>query len=120
MRQLKASKNDIAGPLLLVEKYNKSSLEKFLKTYGGMNTSAFTDYTNLGVIDDNKLTFKDLKIKTAIGYSGLNKAPYFQLAVSSFKGETTLTSLFTSSKTESIKAKNLLETTVKEIIAFSK
>ncbi|MDE6585330.1 MAG: hypothetical protein K2K80_01450, partial [Clostridia bacterium] len=38
MNKQKKSKNDIAGPTLLVSKYEKSSLDKFLKLYGGMNT----------------------------------------------------------------------------------
>lgn len=54
MQKQKRTKNDIAGPLLLVSKYEKSSLEQFLNLYGGMETSASADYTNLGILDDKK------------------------------------------------------------------
>ncbi|MGN1202707.1 MAG: condensation domain-containing protein, partial [Eubacterium sp.] len=93
MKKQKITRNDIAGPMLLVSEYEKSSLEKFMKMYGGMNTGAYTDYTNLGVLDESRLLFKGTTVKKAVGYSGLNKAPYFQIAVSSFNGETTISSL---------------------------
>lgn len=119
MRKQKKTKNDIAGPRLLVSKYEKSTLEQFLKLYGGMNTSASADYTNLGVLDDKKLVFDGAIVKNAIGYSGLNKAPSFQIAVSSFKGETTVTSLVRCSKEEKEKADLILDTIVSEIELFS-
>ncbi len=119
MQKNKKTKNDIAGPMLLVSKYEKSSLEDFLKLYGGMNTSAFTDYTNLGVLDDKKLVFDGAKVKNAVGYSGLNKAPCFQIAVSSFRGETTVATLVRCSKEGKAKADIILDEIVKEIESFA-
>ena len=119
MQKQKKTKNDIAGPMLLVSKYEKSTLEKFLKLYGGMETSASSDYTNLGVLDNLRLVFDGAAVKNAIGYSGLNKAPCFQIAVSSFKGETTISSLVRCSKEEKKKADSILNTIVKEIKSFS-
>lgn len=115
MQKQKKTKNDIAGPMLLVSKYEKSTLEEFLKLYGGMDTSAFTDYTNLGVLDDKKLAFNGTTLKNAIGYSGLNKAPCFKIAISTFKGETTVTSLVRCSKEEEEKIDLILDTFVREI-----
>lgn len=119
MQKQKKTKNDIAGPMLLVSKYEKSTLEEFLKLYGGMDTSASTDYTNLGVLDDEKLAFTGTTLKHAIGYSVLNKAPCFQIAVSSFKGETTITSLVRCSKEEKKKADLILDTIIGEIESFT-
>ena len=119
MQKQKKTKNDIAGPMLLVAKYEKSTLEQFIKLYGGMETSASADYTNLGVLDDQKLAFDGATIKNAIGYSGLNKAPSFQIAVSSFKGETTVTSLVRCGKREAEKANLIIDTMVREIESFS-
>lgn len=118
MQKQKKTKNDIAGPMLLVSKYEKSSLEDFLKLYGGMNTSSFTDYTNLGVLDDKRLIFNGAVIKNAIGYSGLNKAPCFQIAISSFRGETTVASLVRCSKAEKEKADLIMDAIVREIESF--
>lgn len=118
MQKQKKTKNDIAGPMLLVSKYEKSTLEEFLKLYGGMNTSASADYTNLGVLDDKKLAFDGTVLKNAIGYSVLNKAPFFQIAVSSFKGETTISSLVRCSKKEKEKVDCILDTIVREIEYF--
>lgn len=120
MRKQKQTKNDIAGPMLLVSKYEKSTLDEFLKIYGGMNTSPFTDYTNLGILDENKLVFDGLSIKNAVGYGGLNKAPYFSIAISSFKGETTISSIFFCGESEKKKVEQLLDAIVEEIETSSK
>lgn len=119
MQKQKKTKNDIAGPMLLVSKYDKSTLEEFLKLYGGMETSASSDYTNLGILDDKKLVFDGAVLKNAVGYSGLNKAPCFQIAVSSFKGETTISSLVRCGKDEKKKADLILDAVVSEIESFS-
>lgn len=87
--------------------------------YGGMNTSAFTDYTNLGVLDDKRISFQGTTVKNAVGYSGLNKAPCFQIAVSSFRGETTVSSLFRCGESEKEKADQLMEAIVSEIQTFA-
>lgn len=118
IKKQKKTKNDIAGPMLLVSKYEKSSLEQFLKLYGSMDTSASADYTNLGILDAKKLVFDGATLKNAIGYSGLNKAPSFQIAVSSFMGETTITSLVRCGTEEKEKASLILDTIVKEIKSF--
>ncbi len=115
MQKQKRTYNDIVGPMLLVSKYEKSTLEKFLKLYGNMDTSAFTDYTNLGVLDDKRLVFDGVAVKNAVGYSGLNKAPCFQIAVSSFKGKTTISGLFQCSEVAKRNANQLMEYVVSEI-----
>lgn len=119
MQKQKKTKNDIARPMLLVSKYEKSTLEEFLKLYGGMDTSASTYYTNLGVLDDQKLMFDGAPLKNAVGYSGLNKAPCFQIAVSSFKGETTISNLVRCGEEEKKKADMILDAIVGEIEFFS-
>ena len=119
MQKQKKTKNDIAGPMLLVSKYEKSTLEEFLKLYGGMDTSAATEYTNLGILDEKKLVFNGAALKIAIGYSGVNNAPNFQIAVSSFRGEATITSLIRCGKEEKKKADLILDTIAKEIESFS-
>lgn len=118
MQKQKQTKNDIAGPMLLVSKYEKSTLEAFLKLYGGMETSASADYTNLGIWDDKKLAFQGVGLKRVVGYSGLNKAPSFQIAVSSFRGETTISTLVRCGSAEKEKAERILDTVAGEIEAF--
>lgn len=120
MQKQKKTKNDIAGPMLLVAKYEKSPLEKFLKLYVGMNTNAVTDYTNLGKIDETKLTFDGATVKRAVGYSGLNKAPCFQIALSSYKGETTVSSMFVCGTDEKKKVERLMDELVGELKTFAK
>ena len=83
-----------------------------------MDTSAFTDYTNLGVLDEKYLHFDGAPIKNAIGYSGLNKAPCFQIAISSFRGVTTIATLVRCSKEGKKKADLLMDTIILEIESF--
>lgn len=120
MQKQKSTKNDVAGPLLLVSKYEKSNLESFVKLYGGMNTSPYTDYTNLGKLDENKLAFDGQTVKNAVGYGGLNKAPYFSVAVSSFRGATTVSSMFYAGENQAKKAEALLNGVASEILSFAK
>lgn len=87
--------------------------------YGGMETSASADYTNLGILDDKKLAFQGAVMKNAVGYSGLNKAPSFQIAVSTFRGETTVSSLAQCGEDEKKKVDRILDRIVTEITAFS-
>lgn len=119
MQKQKQTRNDIAGPMLLVSKYEKYPLEKFVKLYSGMKTSAYTDYTNLGILDEKRLRFKGTTVKNAVGYSGVCKAPCFQVAVSSFKGETTFSSLFQCTKSEREKAVRIMDVIVSEIHLFA-
>lgn len=119
MNKQKKTKNDIAGPMLLVSKYKKSTREKFLKCYGGMNTSPFTDYTNLGKLDEDKLFFNGATVKSAVGYSGVNYTPYFQLVISSFKNVTTLSSIEVCGGDEKNKIDLLLNSVAEEINIFS-
>lgn len=118
MKKQKITKNDIAGPMLLVAKYNNSSLDKFLKLYGNMKTSAFTDYTNLGIIDSNKLSFSGVKIKNAVGYSGLQKSPCFQIAVSSFNGQTTFSTIIKCDKKAKEYLENVFDILINEMKSF--
>lgn len=120
MNKNKKSTNDVAGPMLLVSKYETTPLDKFLKIYGGMNTSPFTDYTNLGAIDEKKLVFNDLTVKNAVVYGGLNRAPYFSMAVSSFGGTTTLSGVFSCGETAKKEADLLLDKVASEIKSFAK
>ena len=119
MRKQKSSGNDIAGPALLVKKYETTALEKFLKMYGGMSTSPFCDYSNLGAIDEKRLTFAGTQVIDAAGYGGLQKAPYFMLAVSSWQGATTFSSIVQCGKTEKEKIERLFDAVIDEIKTFA-
>lgn len=118
MSKLKSTKNDIAGPMLLVKKYNHSTLNQFLKLYGNMKTSAFTDYTNLGIIDDKKLMFNGSNVINAIGFSGVQHSPHFQIAVSSFKGATTFSTLVQCDKKSISLLNQIMDNFIQEIISF--
>lgn len=119
MHKQKQSGNDIAGPALLVKKYESTSLEKFLKLYGGMDTSPYCDSANLGVIDEEALSLGDIRVVNAVGYAGLQKAPYFMLAASTFRGAMTLSSIIMCGSEEKEKAEGLVDATAGEIRTFS-
>lgn len=66
----------------------------------------------LMLMDDFR--FSGRRWKNAVGYSGLKKAPYYQAAVSSILGETTISSLFRCGKAKRNKqVLNLSEKTAK-------
>ena len=119
MNEQKKSGNDVAGPMLLVEKYRKSTLKKFLKTYGGLNTSPFVDYTNLGKLDETLLHFDGAEVINAVGYSGVQKAPYFQIAVSSFRGATTISGIVLCGESEKQKVEKLSDAIINELKKFA-
>ena len=98
MSQLKQTRNDLAGPALLVRKYRRSSLPKFLKLYGNMPTQSFTEYTNTGKIDADRLRFDGCETRNFTLFSCNSYAPNLQLCVSSFRGETTFSSLCVASE----------------------
>lgn len=120
MQKQKRTRNDIVGPALLVSKYRSSSLEDFMKLYGGMETSEYADYTNLGILDEQKLRFGETAVKSAVGYSGVSRAPCFQMAVSTFRGETTVSALFQCAESEREKADRVVAGVADEIRSFTR
>lgn len=92
MRKLKNGKNDVIGPKMLVEQYKKTGLSQFIAQYEKMNVP-YTNFTNFGLLDYEKLFFCDNEVTDASAYSLVEKPPYFQTAVSSFCGNTTVSCL---------------------------
>lgn len=93
MQKLKAGQNDIIGPGLLVERYKNAELSYFIAKYEKMGTAPYVSFTNLGILDDERLSFGDNEVTDANIYSVVQKTPYFQMAVSSFRGSTTVSCL---------------------------
>lgn len=78
----------------------------------------FVDGIKPGVLDDKRLSFQGTTVKNAVGYSGLNTALCFQIALSSFRGETTISSLFRCGESEKEKADQLMKAIVSELQTF--
>lgn len=80
----------------------------FVEEAGGKTRVLYRQW----LMDDFR--FSGRRWKNAVGYSGLKKAPYYQAAVSSILGETTISSLFRCGKAKRNKqVLNLSEKTAK-------
>lgn len=93
MQKLKAGKNDIIGPGLLVERYKNTELSHFISQYEKPGTAPYVNFTNLGILNDERLSLCDNEVIDANIYSVVQRPPYFQIAVSSFRGNTTVSCL---------------------------
>ena len=84
-----------------------------------MKTSNYIEFTNLGVIDKDKIKFGNINAKKVIGYSCLNNSPFYQIALSSFDGSVTMSSLMRCSKENKMKIDKLFDEMSKIITGFS-
>lgn len=64
--------------------------------------------SNIGVLDQNRLAFDHIPVKSAYMTGSVKYKPYFQLAVSTFRDEPTLSVAFHGTQTDQIKIKQFL------------
>ena len=94
-KEMSAYKNDLfvglsAIPLLeLAYKVAPSSIAELLIKAG--YTNPFIGMSNIGIIDDSKLVWGNVKTKDAFMTGAIKYKPYMQLALTTFKQEITLT-----------------------------
>ena len=73
--------------------------------------------SNIGIIDHARLTFDNIQIKSAFMTGSIKYNPYFQLALSTFKGELTLSVAFHGTLADKEKIDDFLST-VDETLPF--
>lgn len=64
--------------------------------------------TNIGIIDKNKLIFDGVNIKDTFICGSIKYKPYFQMAVTTFNNEITLSINFCGTKNDKIKITEFL------------
>lgn len=117
MQKHKKGQNDVTGPKMLVEQYRNTELNRFTAQYEKMN-APYANFTNLGIFDYEKLFFSDNEVTDVNAYSVVQKPPYFQTAVSSFCGNTTVSCLVRGGDDTSKRVREFIEMFGKTLEAF--
>jgi NRPS condensation-like uncharacterized protein len=89
-------------------------LQKF---FAGSFTIPAVSYTNLGILDDKKFRFGDTAVSDAVITGAVKYVPYFQISISTFKENCTLSSNLYGTAEDREKIKGLLARFEGEIAA---
>lgn len=121
--QMKAQKESDAclkGPLLLhalARVVSRRRLEDaFFKAVGVPTVS----FTNVGIIDENRLVFGTIRPESAFFATALKRPPSFQLSVSTFRDACTMTSSLYANEDDFKCVESLLEEVKGELVAACK
>ena len=93
--QMKSNKESTAclkGPMLFHIMFHVLPFNLVRKLFYKISPIPITSYTNLGIIDSEKLCFGSLSINDAFISTAVKYAPYFQLSISTYKDCCTFTS----------------------------
>ena len=91
MRSQKASDGCLKPVKLLSASFQLLPFHILQKTFDRVFTIPVISYTNLGILDENRLRFNDAEITGAFLTGAIKYVPYFQMAASTFRGKMTLT-----------------------------
>jgi NRPS condensation-like uncharacterized protein len=92
MSMQKAGNECLKGPMLFHLLYKIMPYAILKKLFFRISPVPVTSYTNLGNIDEARLHFNGLQIKEAFFATAIKPVPYFQLTVSTFRNQCTLSS----------------------------
>jgi len=92
MQAQKESDACLKGPMLYHMMFHILPFGTVRKLFYKISPVPVTSYTNLGIIDDEKLRFSSLTVENAFISTAVKHVPYFQLSVSTYGGCCTLTS----------------------------
>lgn len=92
MRMQKEGNECLKGPMLFHLLYKIMPYAILKKVFFRISPVPVTSYTNLGNIDETRLHFKGTEIEDAFLATAMKPVPYFQLTVSTFRNQCTLTS----------------------------
>ena len=92
MQAQKKSNACLKGPMLYNMMFHILPFGTVRKLFYKISPVPVTSYTNLGILDDEKLRFSNLIIEDAFISTAVKHVPYFQLSVSTYGGCCTMTS----------------------------
>jgi NRPS condensation-like uncharacterized protein len=92
MSMQKAGNECLKGPMLFHLLYRFMPYAILKKLFFRISPVPVTSYTNLGNIDETRLYFKGIPIEDAFFATAIKPVPYFQLTVSTFRNQCTLSS----------------------------
>lgn len=91
MRSQKGSDGCLKPVKLLSTSFRLFPFHILQKAFGCVFTIPVISYTNLGILDENRLRFSNAEITGAFLTGAIKYVPYFQMAASTFRGRMTLT-----------------------------
>lgn len=92
MRMQKEGNECLKGPMLFHLLYKIMPYAILKKLFFRISPILVTSYTNLGNIDEARLHFQGTEIEDAFLATAIKPVPYFQLTVSTFRNQCTLSS----------------------------
>lgn len=109
MDKEKDSFSCLNGPFMLQMAYDVLPYNLFKKTVYKSFSNPPLAMTNIGVIDKKKLVFKGMNVTDAFISGSIKFKPYFQIAVTTFDNEVTLTVNFHGTQNDKKKIENFLD-----------
>ena len=119
MRGQKESLGCLQGPLLfhaIAHVLPRAALRRAFFASAGVPV---VSYTNLGILDEGRLTFGSTKTRGAFIATATKRPPSFQLSASTFRGTCTLTSCLYADESDLAVAEGVLGDVRDEIVRFS-
>lgn len=116
MRAQKESDACLKGPILLDSLSRRLGLKGLEKLFFKVADVPEISYSNLGVIDDERLVFGNLGVTDAFIATALKRAPSFQMSLSTFRGVCTMTSCLYADVHDAQLADSLLEAVRGELV----
>lgn len=98
MKINKSSNNCLKKPMMFHMLFHIVSFRTLKKLFYKLSSVPVTSYTNLGIINADKLCFDKLDIDDAFISTAVKYAPYFQVSISTYKNCCTMTSSFHGTK----------------------
>lgn len=115
MKAQKTSYDCLKGPIQYHLFYHLLPFRLLRKIFFLVSPVPVTSYTNLGVIDRNRLCFSQAEVKDAYIVTATKQPPYFQVSVSTFDNKCTLTSCVYADNSDQQIVSSLLDAIIKEL-----
>ncbi|MDD3223610.1 MAG: WS/DGAT domain-containing protein [Clostridium sp.] len=101
--------SSLKGPFMLEIVFNMLPYKKARQIVSKMFKNPPIHMTNIGIIDKNKLVFKGLNIKDTFISGSIKYKPYFQIAITTFDNQMTLSINFCGTEEDRIKIQKFLQ-----------
>lgn len=111
----KTSNHCLKGPIQFHLLYRFLPKGILRRIFFGASPIPVTSYTNLGLIEKEKLHFSESEIEDAYIVTATKQPPYFQISVSIFDDKCTFTSCLYADYEDQIIVKNLMDSLVSEL-----
>jgi NRPS condensation-like uncharacterized protein len=108
----------LKGPLILEMAFSILPYKKAKQIISKSFNNPTIAMTNIGIIDKNKLVFDGLNIKDTFICGSIKYKPYFQIAITTFDNEITLSINFCGTEGDKIKITEFLATFDNELLHF--